>query len=85
MKSKTNPLEQAQIIKEMGPWVIYYSEAENALYIKTNDYHALPLKMLKSEILDLLANLEKANEGEQNKDILSDEKQTMIAKEIQNT
>lgn len=76
MENKANPPEHAQIVKTIGPWDIYYLPEENAFYIQTEDYHALPLKMLKSEVLDLLADVERTNELIQKEDGSLDDKST---------
>lgn len=60
----TNPPEDAHIVKKVGPWDIYFSMEENAFYVQTEDYHALPLKLLKSEMLGLLAAVEKLIEDD---------------------
>ena len=47
--------EDARIIKEMGSWSFYASQADQKIYIKTDDYHPDPLKLSKEELLELIA------------------------------
>jgi hypothetical protein len=45
--------EDAQIIKQYGPWNFYFSKSEYSLFVEMTDYHAGPLKVSKSEFLEL--------------------------------
>ena len=43
----------AVLLEERGPWEIHYSETEQAVLVKTNDYHPGILKLTENDLRSL--------------------------------
>jgi hypothetical protein len=58
-------------IKQIGPWVFFFSKSTCSLYISTSEYHSGPLKLTRenlTELTDIIDN----HRDEMEKDIVSE-------------
>ncbi len=49
--------EDAVLVEERGPWEIHYSVSEQAVLVKTNDYHPGILRLTGSDLRRLADKL----------------------------
>lgn len=54
--------EDAQVVKQIGPWTFYLSRLQHALFIEVTDYHAAPLKISKKDLCEFLGFIEQQEE-----------------------
>ena len=47
------------VLKTFDSYALYYSKNDNALYIKTLDYHPSPLKLPMEELFRMLADVQR--------------------------
>ena len=61
----------ASIIKQIGPWEVFFSKSNSSLYVLTTDYHAGPLKLSIEDLSQFMGIMEK-HRNEMEKDIVRD-------------
>ena len=47
------------VLKTFDSYALYYSKNDNALYIKTQDYHPSPLKLPMEDLFRMLADVQR--------------------------
>ena len=59
------------LVKQMGAMEFYFSKAHHAFFVAVSDYHAAPVKLLRTELLELLNIFDKQTE-EKETELLSE-------------
>ena len=50
--------EDSNTLQKVGDWSIYISKIDDCIFVKTDDYHAGPLKLSKEDLLKFVAAID---------------------------
>ena len=58
----SNLPNDANTLKMVGDWGIYLSKTVDGIFVKTDDYHAGPLKLSREDLMGLVSAIDKSRE-----------------------